>query len=218
MATPTETTPTQETPETEKPKSWFQKLRLRLIISTVVAVVLVVVISVVIIMGGLWLNIVTPVGDIGDYFPEPDGYNRTNVLTDAVTTAVTWVADWKGFDSLANSIEKFDTYVDCYREEGVFDARIYASNIDLTDAPPAVGLLLLVNPERAQELGGCQQEGFTTQSVDFQPCYGYGNFENDAQETINFVFVASNDSLCQTFAVHFNDTYEARTFVSGFRN
>ncbi len=214
--------PETETPESppEKKKTLLEKIRARAILTGIGMIIAVIVITIGIIFGGLLTNTILPAGDIGDFFPEPEGYNRTNVLVNAVTEAVRTVADWRGFDAVASNIDKFETYVNCYREEGVFDARLYASNfspVEGSDTPPAAGLLLIVNPERAESLGGCDQ-GFTQQSLQIDPCYGYGNFNTDEQETISFIFVATDNSLCLTFADHFNQNYGASTIVGGLFN
>jgi len=211
---PVEPTPPDTTDSTdEQPKSWWQKIRARMVAGTIGAVILALLIAIVMIFGGLWFNILLPSGDIGAYFPDPEGYNRTNVLVDSVTTAVGWVADLKGFDLISDNIGQFGEYADCLREEGAFDTRIYASGVNVGDSPPVAGLLALVNPERAQNLDDCTQN--QAQSIELRPCYGYGAFQNDVDESVYYVFVASDSALCQTFDEHFKTTYAADGFVFG---
>jgi len=199
----------------EQPKSWWQKIRARMVAGTIGAVILALLIAIMMVFGGLWFNILLPSGDIGAYFPEPEGYNRTNVLVDSVTTAVGWVADLKGFQLISDNIGQFGEYADCLREEGAFDTRIYASGVNVGDEPPVAGLLALVNPERAQNLDDCTQGQNQAQSIQIRPCYGYGAFQNEVDESVYYVFVASDSALCQIFDTHFITTYAADSFVFG---
>lgn len=212
MSDDANTTPPEDA-EPQEDKSLLEKVRLRLIATTIGLAILAVIIAVGIVLGGLFFNVILPAGDIAEYFPEAEGYNQTNVLVDAATTAITWVAELKGFDGIATNIQNFDEYLTCYREEGAFDTRIYASNFGLTDAPPAAGLLAVVNPDRVQSLEGCLR--FDSQALIVRPCYGYGNFINDADENVYFFFVGTDNSLCLNFSNHFRETYAATTVIGG---
>ena len=106
-------------------------------------------------------------------------------------------------------VERLDTLLDCYRDRGAFDARIYTSNIQLDSlGVPIAGVLAVINRDRiAADFGSCiTRSPLSAQGVEPEPCTGYGSFTYQ-DDTIDYAYGASDQPLCNLFQAHFN-TFE----------
>ncbi|MBC8098581.1 MAG: hypothetical protein H7Y11_04005 [Armatimonadetes bacterium] len=141
---------------------------------------------------------------VQQYFPTIPGYNATTVdnIIDAITTVTGGASLATGNPLGAAAIARLNTLIDCYRDVGALDARVYTQ----ITIPPVLGALAIVNQDRAAEnfascaVGAGAQSG--PRSSDPQPCIGTGSFvQND--DTYLYVYASSDQALCNTFVAHF---------------
>lgn len=150
-----------------------------------------------------------------NFFPTLENYSvyATDDMQDGISTALAGAGVASGNFMLSGLVLKIDDFIECYRDVGAFDARIYTENITTEivtgeGAPvPTVGFLVIVNEDRlARNLGPCLTTGASgdvrAMSAAPEPCTGNGQFTfND--ESIGYLYVASDTPLCQQFATHF---------------
>ncbi|MEQ8675692.1 MAG: hypothetical protein RLP44_18795 [Aggregatilineales bacterium] len=145
------------------------------------------------------------------FFPDLAGYNRTDAdsIIDAVTTTLGGASLVTGNPIAAVLIERADTMIECYQDVGAADARIYSQRINITEPSiPTAGVLTVVNQNRVVDnflhcltqnpLSGA----FSAQSVQPEPCYGYGTF-NFNGDNVSFFYVATDTPLCDQFNASF---------------
>ena len=146
------------------------------------------------------------------FFPALANYNQqeTNDLQDAITTALGGAGLLTGNVVQAGLVERIDTLIDCYRDTGALDVRIYVERIDsLAEVRvPIGGALAVVNEDRIRDnFLGCITQNpannlFGAQSAQPEPCFGSGSFVF-AGDTISYIYGATDVPLCNLFASHF---------------
>lgn len=145
------------------------------------------------------------------FFPTLNGYNQNNAdsIIDAVTTTLGGASLVTGNPVAAVLIERADTMIDCYQQVGAADARIYTQVINITEPSiPTAGVLAVVNQNRViDNFLHCLTQNplsgaFSAQSVQPEPCYGYGTFETNG-DNISFFYVATDTPLCDLFNASF---------------
>lgn len=145
------------------------------------------------------------------FFPTIAGYSsqETDNVQDAVVTALGGASLLSGNVAQAALVDRLDTLLDCYRERGALDARIYLENItNLTEARvPVAGVLAVINQDRIRDnFASCitRPPGlFSAQSATPEPCTGTGQFTAEG-DTILYVYAASDTPLCQRFQAYFD--------------
>lgn len=153
------------------------------------------------------------------FFPELSGYQveQTDTLQDALTSALTGAGLSTGNLVASGLVLQVDSFIDCYREVGAFDARIYIEQPTdslITEGVrlPYGGVVVIVNEDRLLEnLGACLTQnplgGASAQAATPQPCFGNGSFEFNG-DSIGYLYAATDRPLCGLFQQHF-DTYKA---------
>ncbi|GAB4527384.1 MAG: hypothetical protein OHK0046_45140 [Anaerolineae bacterium] len=145
------------------------------------------------------------------FLPALTGFTtyETDSITDAVATALGSASAVTGNAPGAVLFERIDTLIDCYREVGAVDARIYVQQIDVSNvAVPLAGVVAVVNQNRVRNnfLGCITQtplDGvFGAQSV-VEPCTSSGTFTSGG-DTISYIYAATNTPLCDQFERHFS--------------
>lgn len=103
-------------------------------------------------------------------------------------------------------INRLDAFINCYREVGAVDARVYSTNT-LDVIPPIVGALAIVNQDRVGDnflacaVNPAGQGGLAGAQA-AQPCFGSGSFTAN-NDTILYIYAASDQQLCDRFNAHF---------------
>ena len=145
------------------------------------------------------------------FFPQLAGYNinDTDNIVDAVTTAAGGAAAMSANPVALALVERASTMIDCYQDVGAADAQTYVQRINVTEPTiPVAGVLAIVNQTRiADNFLHCLTRtplsgAFSAQSVQPEPCYGYGTFTFN-EETISFLYAATDTPLCTAFDQHF---------------
>ncbi|PJF22912.1 MAG: hypothetical protein CUN56_03595 [Phototrophicales bacterium] len=150
------------------------------------------------------------------FFPDLAGYTVSNTdnIQDAITTTLTGAGISTGNLLATGVILQVDNFIDCYREVGAFDARIYvedpsADMIQEGLRPPRAGVLVIINQDRAIEnLLPCLtqppsvSDAFSAQAAQPQPCFGNGEFQFEG-DTIRYIYAATDRPLCAAWESHF---------------
>jgi len=146
------------------------------------------------------------------FFPRLPGYNvqQTDDLQNAIAAAMGGAAALGPGLPVTILIERVDSLIDCYREVGALDARVYIEQITLENIDvPTAGALAIINQDRLREnffacVASTPLDGLFAQSAQPEPCYGYGSFTSAGGDNISFVFAGTDTPLCNSFAAHFN--------------
>lgn len=145
--------------------------------------------------------------------PTISGFTSTDArnITDALSAVGGSASLVTGNPLIAGAIAEIDSVMSCLQNVGGMAARIYTQN-DITTLlqgqVPVIGALAVVNEDRVREnLLACALPGnngaFSAQSAGtIQPCSGSGT-TTVAGDTIHYVYVATNQSLCSTFQASF---------------
>lgn len=147
---------------------------------------------------------------VQQFFPAPAGYTITQVndITAALQTVTGGAALASGNVPAAIAIERLTTLINCYREVGAVDARVYSQiNFQTT---PTIGAVAIVNQDRAADnFLSCltQSPGIVgpQSATKPQPCISSGSFTSGG-DTFLYIYAASDQSVCTAFQQHF-DTY-----------
>jgi hypothetical protein len=141
---------------------------------------------------------------VQQYFPTINGYTSTpaNDIVDAITTVTSGASLATGNILGTAAIQRLNAMIDCYREVGAVDAKVYTR----VAIPPVVGALMIVNQDRAAENFLSCAVGATAQSnprsPEPQPCIKSGSFKSN-NNTFLYVYAASDQELCTAFDTHF---------------
>lgn len=158
---------------------------------------------------------------VQNFFPQVPGYNmqQTTNIQDAVTTAMSAAGISSGNLVGMGVVIKLDDFVDCYREVGAFDARVYVEQpsddmIQEGVRPPRAGVVVLVNQNRLMDnLMPCMARApsgpFSAQDATPEPCYGNGEFVFN-EDTFGYLYAATDQPLCDQYQQHFNQYQEAQ--------
>ncbi|RMF78253.1 MAG: hypothetical protein D6737_15360 [Chloroflexi bacterium] len=145
------------------------------------------------------------------FLPNLAGYTQTEAtnVTDALAAVGSGGALISGNAALALLINRLDAMANCYNEIGAVAARVY-TQVNLEDIIeneiPEIGVVAVINRNRvADNLLACavQSSGaaaFSAQSA--EPCSASGSFEVNG-ETIDYIYGATQTSLCDKFAQSF---------------
>ena len=149
------------------------------------------------------------------FFPALSGYTVSNTdnIQDAITTALSGAGISTGNLLATGVVLQVDNFIDCYRDVGACDARIYVEDpsTDLIQEgirAPRAGVLVVINQDRAiDNLLPCitqppSIDGFSAQSAQPQPCFGNGEFEFEG-DTIRYIYAATDRPLCGEWEIHF---------------
>ncbi len=146
-----------------------------------------------------------------NFFPALPGYNiqTTDNVQDAITAAMGGASLLSGNPIQAALVTQVDRVIDCYREVGAVDARVYVEQIGNLETVrvPIAGVLAVINQDRVREnflqcVTSTPLDGFRAQSAQPEPCYGSGTFRF-GDDTISYLFAATDQPLCQSFEAHF---------------
>lgn len=145
------------------------------------------------------------------FFPALQSYNAssTDNIRDAVVTALGGASLLTANPVQAGLIAQADSMIDCYQEVGAADAQVYTQRINISEPTiPIAGVLAVVNQNRVADnflhcLTSTPLDGvFGAQSVQPQPCYGYGTFTFN-EDRISFLYAATDQPLCNEFNTYF---------------
>ncbi len=148
-----------------------------------------------------------------NFFPAVPNYTiqQSSDLQAAITNTLAAASIATGNFVAAPLVLKVDEIIDCYRDVGAFDARIYVENPGdqlIRDGVrlPIGGVLIVINQSRVvSNLGPCfaQAGGFRAQSATPEPCTGDGTFTFEG-DTIAYFYAATDRPLCDDFVRHFS--------------
>jgi hypothetical protein len=142
---------------------------------------------------------------VQQFFPEISGYSSvpTSDIQNAISTVTGGASLATGNILGAAAINRLNALIDCYRDVGALDARVYTQ---LNIQRPVLGALAIANQDRVTEnflscaAGAGAQSG--ARSNEPEPCIGTGTFTaND--DTFLYVYAASDQALCTAFTTHF---------------
>jgi hypothetical protein len=149
------------------------------------------------------------------FLPTLAGYTATNA--DNIVDALSSVA---GAGSLATGnlpgaalITQINGMIQCYQNIGAVAARVYTPSdaaVILNAAQqgqiPTAGVVAVVNRTRLLDTGnliscalGGGLQAFSAQADQPQPCAGSGSFTAPNGDTMDFVYAATNQTLCAQF-------------------
>ena len=171
---------------------------------------------IIIIMSGLMILVgCTDTGDSSEdpaaaqsFFPTYDNYTiqGSESTQDAIVTALGGTAAMTGNPIMVALVERVDTLLDCYREVGAVDAKIYLEKPETMGEvrAPIAGVLLVINQDRVVEnFASCITSVPFAQSAEVEFCSGFGTFEFE-DDTIHFFYGATNTPLCDMYQTHFS--------------
>jgi hypothetical protein len=145
------------------------------------------------------------------FIPTLPGYNiqETDHLQDAIASAAGGASLLTGNIVQAALVQRIDALIDCYRNTGAVDARIYVERLDTLNEVrvPIGGALAVINQDRVRDnFLGCVTQGpaglFGAQSAQAEPCYGSGTFQFNG-DTISYIYGATDRPLCDLFDAYF---------------
>jgi len=138
------------------------------------------------------------------------GYNVTDAtsIVDALSKAGMSASLVTGNIPAAGAIAKLDNMIQCYKNVGAVEARVYTQSTMTELDVPKVGALAVVNLTRVgRNFLACAVNtdgGASAQSVgQVQPCGGSGTKEVNG-ETLAYVYAATTPELCSIFQAQFN--------------
>ena len=140
------------------------------------------------------------------FFPNLARYStqETGNVQDAIVTALGGSALLTGNIIQAALVQRVDALLDCYRDRGAIDAKIYTENVDqLQEARvPIAGVLAVINQDRVfDNFAGCLLSPHA-QSAEPEPCSDHGSFTFEG-DTILYIYAATDTPLCSLFEQHF---------------
>jgi len=143
------------------------------------------------------------------FFPTFTGYNIEGLqgVQDAVLGGLTAFGIGTGNLPFSALMYKLDDFVDCYRETGAFDARLYVerlSNVDDVRLPVA-GVLVVLNQNRViDNFLPCitRPPSDIARVMTAEPCTGNGTFQSGT-DTISYLYAATDEPLCALWQAHF---------------
>lgn len=145
------------------------------------------------------------------FFPNFENYAVEGLQSaqDAVLGGLTAAGIGTGNLPFSAVMYKLDDFVDCYRETGVFDARLYIERILTVDELrlPIAGVLVVLNQNRAVEnFLPCisRPPSDIARVMTAEPCTGSGSFQSGG-DTISYLYAATDQPLCDLWQNHFNN-------------
>lgn len=145
------------------------------------------------------------------YFPQLGGYNvtQTDNIQSAIATAAGGAGVLTGNPVQAAMVAQIDSIINCYRDVGAVDARIYIENITIDNVRiPTAGVLAVINEDRLRDnflacVARTPLDGrMSPQSVQPEPCFGSGSFTHQ-DNRISYLYAATDTPLCSLFSQHF---------------
>lgn len=150
----------------------------------------------------------TDAASVQNLFPELNGYGvqETESIQDAFSVALAGagVASGAGVAALP-VIERIDSVIDCYREVGAVDAKIYIAEQQSALLTPSAGVLAIVNQDRVvNNFINCVADVplFNAQEAGPTICSRSGSFMYEG-DTINYLYATTDSRLCSLFDNHF---------------
>jgi hypothetical protein len=144
------------------------------------------------------------------FFPTFDNYAVSGLegVQDSVLGSLTALGIGTGNLPFSALMYKLDDFVDCYRETGTFDARLYLERLSSVDEVrlPITGVLMVVNQNRAiDNFLPCitRPPSDIARVMSAEPCTGYGTFQSGG-DTISYLYAATDQPLCDSWQAHFN--------------
>lgn len=144
------------------------------------------------------------------FFPSFSNYAVEGLqgVQDAVLGGLTAAGIGTGNLPFSAVMYKLDDFVDCYRETGTFDARLYIERISTVDELrlPIAGVLVVLNQNRAVEnFLPCitRPPSDISRVMTAEPCTGNGSFQSGG-DTISYLYAATDEPLCALWQAHFN--------------
>ena len=142
------------------------------------------------------------------FFPTISGFNvqESGGIQDAIVGALGGVSVLTANPVQAALVERVDTLLDCYRERGALDVKIYTENISNITEPrvPLAGVLAVINVSRVRDnFASCILESPRALTATVEPCAGTGSFVFEG-DTIRYIYAAIDTPLCDIFKNHFS--------------
>lgn len=144
------------------------------------------------------------------FFPTFSNYAVEGLqgVQDAVLGGLTAAGVGTGNLPFSALMYKLDDFVDCYRETGTFDARLYIERVStVTELRlPITGVLVILNQNRAVDnFLPCitRPPSDIARVMSAEPCTGYGTFQSGA-DRISYLYAATDQPLCDLWQAHFN--------------
>jgi hypothetical protein len=103
-------------------------------------------------------------------------------------------------------VERVDTLLDCYRDRGALDVKIYTEDVSNITEPrvPLAGVLAVINVTRVRDnFASCILESPRALAATVEPCGGTGSFVFEG-DTIRYIYAAIDTPLCDIFKNHFS--------------
>lgn len=145
------------------------------------------------------------------FLPNIAGYTTSNAdsIVDAITGVGGGASLITGNPALAAGIAKLDSMIQCYQNVGAVAARVYTQqdiSSVLQGQIPNVGAVAVINEDRLSRnfLNCAITGGASAQLQTIEPCFASGSLTAN-NETIHYLFAATNPALCSTFQLHFNN-------------
>lgn len=142
------------------------------------------------------------------FFPTITGFNvqESGGIQDAIIAALGGASVLTANPVQAALVERVDTLLDCYRERGALDVKIYTEDVSNISEPrvPLAGVLAVVNLTRIQDnFASCIMQSPRALTVSAEPCVGSGSFDFEG-DSIHYFYAAIDTPLCDIFRNHFN--------------
>ncbi|MBC8171020.1 MAG: hypothetical protein H7X77_05095 [Anaerolineae bacterium] len=140
---------------------------------------------------------------VQQFFPTVTGFNTApvNDIIQAFSTITGGASLATGNILGAAAIARLTSMIDCYRNVGAVDARVYTG----IRIPPVIGAVAIINQNRAADNFLSCATGMTAQGATAEPqvCVGSGSFVSGG-DTFLYLYASSDGSLCESFVTHFN--------------
>ena len=142
------------------------------------------------------------------FFPTITGFNvqESGGIQDAIIAALGGASVLTANPVQMALVERVDTLLDCYRERGALDVKIYTEDVSNITEPrvPQAGVLAVINLTRIQDnFASCILQSPRALVATPEPCAGTGSFEFEG-DTIRYIYAAIDTPLCDIFQNHFS--------------
>lgn len=139
------------------------------------------------------------------FIPHPDGYAEygTENIQDSISNTLAGAGILTGNPIQGILVNQVDSFINCYRDVGAFDARIHVKNVNLDSLTPVAGVVGVINQSRIIDNFLSCASPLSGQSADeIQPCSGGGTFTAEG-DTFYYIYAATGPELCGLYANHF---------------
>lgn len=142
---------------------------------------------------------------VQQFFPNVADYTAAPVsnFVDAFNTITGGVSLATGNILGAAAIAKLTSMINCYRDVGAVDAKVYTQ----IKVPPIIGAVMIINQNRVADnflscAAGSAMSAQGATAGQPEPCIGSGSFVREGN-TFLYIYAASDPALCRSFSGHF---------------